>query len=216
VLEITQLGKKCHGAVCAIFREVGQCAMPKEGVFARVVQGGAIKPGDTIKYVPYRFKVLVITLSDRAAAKIYEDKSGPKAQEYLAKFFEHKRWHVEINYLLQNDDAAMLRKVLQQALRDNVSAIFTLGGTGVGPRDISPDVVRPFCDKLIPGIMDCIRLKYGAEHPAALLSRSIAGIAKQTLIYTLPGSVRAVEEYMVEIFKTFEHLFYMMHGLDVH
>ena len=94
--------------------------------------------------------------------------------------------------------------------------IFTTGGTGVGPRDITPDVVTELCDKFIPGIMDHIRLKFGADKPNALLSRSVAGVAGSTLIYTLPGSVRAVQEYMQEILKTLEHLILTLHGLDDH
>jgi molybdopterin biosynthesis enzyme MoaB len=59
-------------------------------------------------------------------------------------------------------------------------------------------------------------MKYGAEKPNALLSRSVAGVAGQTLIYALPGSVKAVNEYMAEIFKTLKHSVFMLHGLDSH
>ena len=64
--------------------------------------------------------------------------------------------------------------------------------------------------------MESIRLKYGQDKPAALLSRSIAGIIGKTQIYTLPGSVKAVEEYMTEISKHIEHILYMLNGLDLH
>ena len=72
------------------------------------------------------------------------------------------------------------------------------------------------CDKLIPGIMENIRVKFAPEKPNALLSRSVAGIAGTTQIYALPGSVQAVTEYMGEILKTLEHVLFMIHGLDVH
>ena len=94
--------------------------------------------------------------------------------------------------------------------------MFTTGGTGVGPRDVTPDVVAALADKTIPGIMDAIRIKYGAAKPNALLSRSVAAVIRSTLVYTLPGSVRAVEEYMDEILKTLEHLIFTLHGLDLH
>ncbi len=71
-------------------------------------------------------------------------------------------------------------------------------------------------DKEIPGIMEMIRVKYGANKPNALLSRGVAGLMSESLVYTLPGSVKAVNEYMEEILKTLEHLIYMRHGLDVH
>ena len=80
-------------------------------------------------------------------------------------------------------------------------------------RDITPDVVLKFADKTIPGIMEYIRLKYGEIIPAALLSRSVAAVKKNTIIYTLPGSVKAVTEYTTEIMKTMEHSLLMLHGL---
>ncbi len=70
--------------------------------------------------------------------------------------------------------------------------------------------------KEIPGIMEFIRVKYGTGNPAALLSRGIAGIMGKALIYTLPGSVRAVNEYMTEILNTLEHTFMMQYGIDTH
>jgi len=71
-------------------------------------------------------------------------------------------------------------------------------------------------DKEIPGIMDLIRMKYGAEKPAALISRSVAGLIGKSLVYCLPGSTKAVNEYMDEILKTVEHSVYMIHELDIH
>jgi molybdopterin biosynthesis enzyme MoaB len=64
--------------------------------------------------------------------------------------------------------------------------------------------------------MEMIRIKYGTEKPNALLSRGVAGTMNRTLVYTLPGSVNAVEEYLTEIFKTLDHLLYMIHGIDNH
>jgi molybdopterin biosynthesis enzyme MoaB len=64
--------------------------------------------------------------------------------------------------------------------------------------------------------MENIRMKFGSAEPNALLSRSIAGVAGNTQVYTLPGSVRAVEEYLGEILKTLEHMIFLLHGLDAH
>lgn len=215
-LEVTQIGKKCHGEGCTIYREIGKCVMPKEGIFCRVVRGGTIRPGDAVEFHPRPFKLAIITLSDRAASGEYKDRSGPRAKELLEVFLVGKRWHAEIRAALLPDDAERLRTALSEAVNDGVDAVFTLGGTGVGPRDITPETVAAICDKTIPGIMENIRIKYGREHPSALLSRGVAGIAGKTQIYSLPGSVRAVEEYLSEILKTLEHTLYMVHGLDVH
>ena len=94
--------------------------------------------------------------------------------------------------------------------------IFTTGGTGVGPRDIAPETITPLCGKLIPGIMEHIRAKFGTDNPRARLSRAIAGVAGTTQIYTLPGSVRAVEEYLPEILVTLEHVADTLHRSDAH
>ena len=106
-----------------------------------------------------------------------------------------------------------LRAALEAARTEGVDLVFTTGGTGIGPRDHAPDVVAAACDRFIPGIMESIRARYGADHPAALLSRAVAGIAGTTLIFTLPGSVRAVEEYASEIFRVLEHAIRMVRGL---
>jgi len=214
-LEVTQIGKTCHGADCAIFREVGQCVMPKEGVFCRVVKGGAVRSGDRVEHLPKVLTFKIITLSDRAYRGEYPDKSGPRIREMLEESLGGKR-RVSFEDVLLPDDADRLLAELTKGRDSDTDAVFTTGGTGVGPRDMTPDVVAKFCDKLIPGIMENIRLKSAETNPNALLSRSVAGVAGSTLVYTLPGSVHAVEEYMVEILKTLEHLLLTVRGAILH
>lgn len=215
-LEVTQIGKECHGTSCAIFREVGNCVMPKEGIFARVIRQGSLKAGDILEYVPRILRFHVITLSDRASKGQYEDRSGPRILEILNRHFEGKPRKIEATHAIIPDDASSLKVLIERTVYDEVDVIITTGGTGIGPRDITVETVEPMLDKEIPGIMEMIRVKYGADKPNALLSRGVAGLMGGTLIYTLPGSVRAVNEYMEEILKTLEHLIYMRHGLDVH
>jgi molybdopterin adenylyltransferase len=215
-LEITQIGKKCHGATCAIFKEVGNCVMPKEGIFARVIRGGRLSAGDILEYHPRRFRFLIVTLSDRASRGEYEDQSGPAINRLVREHFEPLGRGVEAENIIIPDDEIKLRDLLGKACSENYDFIITTGSTGVGKRDISPDVVGPLLDREIPGIMEMIRIKYGKDKPNALLSRSVAGLMGSSFVYTLPGSVRAVNEYMNEILKTMEHLVYMLHGLDAH
>ncbi|MBI4676582.1 MAG: molybdenum cofactor synthesis protein [Elusimicrobia bacterium] len=215
-IEVSQIGKECLGRGCAIFQSAGKCVMPEEGVFARVVRGGTLRPGDRGEHLPRELSILIITLSDRAAAGLYADRSGPKIRELLEAFLAGKRWHPAIRSEVLPDDAGRLRAALDAALAQGADAVFTTGGTGVGPRDITPETVSAVCGKLLPGVMEHIRLKFGASKPAALLSRSVAGVAGTTQLYALPGSVRAVEEYLGEILKTLEHTLFMLHGLDVH
>ena len=215
-MQVTQIGKKCHGGGCAVFQQIGKCVMPDKGIFCKVLQGGAIRPSETIEFIPYSLNILIITLSDRAFAGAYTDRSGPKAKEILEEFFGDKRWHVSIDDQLMPDDPGQLKASLAGAIDSGVDVIFTLGGTGIGPRDIAPETVTEVCEKLIPGIMENIRIKYGSKKPSVLLSRSVAGVNGKTQLYALPGSVRAVTEYLDEILKTLEHSVYMIHGLDVH
>lgn len=212
-LEVTQIGKECYGGNCAIFKEIGNCLMPKEGIFCRVLKTGSIKAGDLITHLPFTLRFLIITLSDRASKKEYKDLSGPRIQELLNNFFLNKHWNISIEYLLLPDDESLLKQAIQSANKNGTDIIITSGGTGIGPRDITPDVVISLCDKTIPGIMEYIRFKYGSIHPNALLSRSVVGIMGKTIIYTLPGSLKAVNEYMDEILKTLEHLILMQNGL---
>lgn len=165
--------------------------------------------------LPEKLEVLVITLSDRAARGEYSDLSGPRIGELLSGYAGPMDWQYRITYKLIPDDPAVLREILSDAA-EKYNVIFTTGGTGIGPRDITVDTVKPLLTKEIPGIMEYIRTRHGAVKPSALLSRSVAGIMKNALIYTLPGSVRAVEEYMEEILKTLQHTIYMQYGIDTH
>ena len=215
-LELTQIGKKCHGDSCAIFRDVGRCVMPKEGVFCRVIKGGGISAGDTVIYTPKTWNFKVITLSDRARRGEYKDLSGPRARAALENFAAAEGFCCVVDVKILADEADELRSELEAARREGCDILVTTGGTGIGPRDITPEVVSDFCDKLIPGIMEAIRVKFGAEKPNALLSRSLAGVAGQMLVYSLPGSVKAVAEYMGEIVKTLKHSLTMLHAIDAH
>ncbi|MHC1776613.1 MAG: molybdenum cofactor synthesis domain-containing protein [Lentimicrobium sp.] len=214
LLEVTQIGKKCHGDSCAIYREVGNCVMPKEGIFCRVLHPGFVEAGNIIEYLPRVFKVKVITLSDRASAGAYEDRSGPRVVQMMEEFFASTGWKAEVERVVIPDEADLLRRHLKDG--GSADIVITTGGTGIGPRDITVDVVKPMLDKEIPGIMELIRVKYGTEKPNALISRGVAGAMGNMLIYTLPGSVKAVEEYLTEITKTIRHSIFMLNGLDVH
>lgn len=215
ILEVTQIGKKCHKG-CEIMKQVGQCIMPLEGIFCRVVKGGELSPGAVFKHVPKEISVQVITLSDRASRGEYEDRSGPHIENMISGFFKgYGRGH-NVSCKILPDDAAMLETLMKESTWAGVDILITTGGTGIGPRDITPETVRPLLDKEIPGIMEHIRVKFGSEKPNALISRSIAGVMNRTLVYVLPGSVKAVTEYLNEIMPTIEHSMRMLHGIDSH
>jgi len=165
--------------------------------------------------LPEKFAILIVTLSDRASKGEYEDLSGPRIREIISDYLSSAGWDHYIDNSLIPDDATILDKLIKEAsLKYNI--IITTGGTGIGPRDITIETIKPHLSKEIPGIMEFIRIKYGTTKPNALLSRGIAGISGISLIYTLPGSLKAVEEYMTEIIKTLKHTILMQYGIDSH
>jgi molybdenum cofactor synthesis domain-containing protein len=211
VLEVVQKGKPFHDQ----FREPGNYVMPREGIFCRVVHPGVLHPGDVMQHKPRVFKALVITLSDRASRGIYTDKSGPAVSAVLQDYFDKIEWRLEIENVVIPDSEMQLRELLKGAL-SATDLIITTGGTGIGPRDITPEIMNDFIKKPIPGIIEMIRWKYGIEKPAALTSRAVAGANSNTLLFAIPGSVRGATEHITEITKHLQHLFYMIHSIEMH
>jgi len=165
--------------------------------------------------LPETFKTLIITLSDRASKGEYADLSGPEVRDRIAEAMKTTGWNSTEEIKLIPDDQRILSDILTDSAA-NYNLIITTGGTGIGPRDITVDVVKPMLKFEIPGIMELIRVKYGSDKPNALLSRGIAGILGNALIFTLPGSVRAVNEYLDVIIPVLHHTVYMQYGIDVH
>jgi len=214
-LLVTQKGKKCHGGGCAVFEQTGNCVMPKEGIFTSVITSGIIKEGDEMIHKPKVFKVAVITLSDRASRGEYKDISGPEISKMTVEYFESIQRNSEIENIIIPDDATILKEKFESLLGD-YDIVITTGGTGVGPKDITIETLSPLIKKQVPGIMEMVRIKYGEKNPNALLSRSMAGTIDNTLVFCLPGSPKAVREYMTEIFTVLEHMIIMTYGFDNH
>ena len=132
---------------------------------------------------------LVITLSDTAAAGNREDLSGPEAARILgAAGFDVKP--VEI----LPDDRAAIEARLITACSEGIRLIVTTGGTGLSPRDVTPEATLAVIDKPVPGISELMRAEGVKKTPRAALSRGIAGVRQSTLIINLPGSVKGVRE----------------------
>ena len=204
LLRLTQIGKECHSH-CAIYHQVGDCIMPREGVFAEVLEEGVIHPGDEVQLLPLEanrpFTAAVITLSDRAYLKEYKDKSGPLMVDIL----KNNGYEV-IEYILLPDDKSKLKKeLIRLSDQRQVNAIFTTGGTGFSERDITPEATLEVCDRQAPGIAEAMRWYSLQITPKAMLSRQASGIRKKTLIINMPGSPKAVREDLDFILKPLEH-----------
>jgi len=206
VLEITQIGKECQNR-CSIFETMGDCIMPREGVFAKVVNGGFISVGDEISVciVPSRgYRVWVITASDKGYSGEREDKSGPVVREIT-----ENAGFLIAGFSLLPDDQKKLENELKDICDNNLAdLILTTGGTGLSPRDCMPEVTLSVAHRIVPGISEAMRIASMAITPAAMLSRSVAVIRGATLIINLPGSPKAAKENLESIIGT------LFHGLD--
>ena len=211
LLELTQVGKECHSH-CAIYHQVGDCIMPREGVFTVVLEGGEIKAGDEIEMIeadPGRaFTAAWITLSDKGAAGEREDRSGPLIGEIL----KEAGYEVIEGLLIPDEPDQIKRQLIRLADQRQVNVIFTTGGTGFSPRDLTPEATEEVCDRMTPGISEAIRAYSMTKTPKAMLSRAASGMRGQTLIINLPGSPKAVRECLEFIMGPLEHGLEIMLG----
>ena len=216
ILEVTQIGRRVNERGAILCGANNRCLLSDFGVFGRVVHQGTIERDARVRHQQRLLRAHIVTVSDRASRGVYEDESGPAAAALLEAWCAEHHWGLWIESQIIPDDREAIATALQNARQSQADLVLTTGGTGVGPRDITPDVVAGHADKLIPGIMDFIRLKYGAEMPMALTSRSVAAVLGGGLVYTLPGSAKAIPEYLQEIFKTMEHMLLLLKGIDAH
>ena len=197
VLRVTQIGKECHDR-CAIYEQAGDCVMPREGIFTEVLLGGRIKVGHKLE-IKHSYRCGVITASDKGACGEREDLSGPAVTGILLP------WGDVIDYVIIADNRAALAKVMREMIGRGVDAIFTTGGTGLSPRDVTPEATLDVIDRLVPGIPEAIRRETAAVTARAMLSRGIAGISGATLIVNLPGSPKAVTECLAVLTPILNH-----------
>lgn len=208
LLELTQIGKECHSH-CEIYQRMGDCIMPREGVFTEVITGGHIKVGDSVRMIaPQKdrpFTAAVITLSDKGAAGQREDQSGPK----IVQMLEAAGYDVKETLLLADDRASLERQLIRLADQRQLNVIFTTGGTGFSSRDVTPEATVAVCDRMANGIAEAIRNYSLSITPRAMFSRAVSGIRKHTLIINLPGSPKAVQEALEFLLP------HLGHGLGV-
>ena len=213
VLEMTQIGKECHSD-CAIRRQTGDCIMPREGVFARVIAGGEIRVGDEVTLLPPPenppLRAAVITLSDKGSRGEREDKSGP----LIVKMLAAAGYKVEETLLLPDEAAALKAQLIRLADGRQVNLILTTGGTGFSPRDITPEATFAVADRNAPGIAEAMRYHSLSITPRGMLSRAASVLRGKTLIVNLPGSPKAVQENLEYILPSLEHGLRIAAGLD--
>lgn len=209
ILEMTQIGKECHSH-CEIYQRMGECIMPTEGVFAKVIHGGIVRTGDEIDIIGHRdrFRAAVLTLSDKGAAGEREDKSGPLIRELI-----EQDSYLVIDQRMIPDDQELIEKTLID-LCDRLKAdlVLTTGGTGFSLRDRTPEATLAVADRNAPGIAEAIRAYSMQITNRAMLSRGVSVIRGQTLIINLPGSPKAVRESLECILPALGHGLQILRG----
>jgi len=202
ILELTQIGKECHNR-CQIYHKMGDCIMPREGVFARVIQSGNISTGDIME--TFRFRAAVVTLSDKGSRGERVDESGQLIRRIL-----YDAGYLAEDYAILPDDRKEIEDMLTN-LSDcqRIDLILTTGGTGFSRRDVTPEATMAVADREAPGIAEAIRAHSTQITGRAMLGRGVSVIRGGTLIVNLPGSPKAVRESLEYILP------YLAHGLEI-
>lgn len=153
-------------------------------------------------------KIQVICVSDRAAAGVYKDETGPA----ICKALEDAMQDVHISYSLVSDDPQAVREAFERSGESDI--IISVGGTGIGPRDNTPEILEEWGERLVPGIAEMLRLRSLEQTEMAVLSRLTAVQRGSTLAIALPGSVRAALFCVKQLIPLLPHAISMMAGGD--
>ena len=154
----------------------------------------------------------VLTISDSVAAGARTDKSGPAVCERL----EQLGWKVAVVEVIPDEAAEIGRRLATLADGGQVAAIFTTGGTGVAPRDVTPEATRAVLDREIPGFGELMRSRGRKSTPLAVLSRAVAGTRGRVLIVNLPGSPKGALESLDAIVELVPHVLDLLQGQTEH
>jgi molybdopterin adenylyltransferase len=153
-------------------------------------------------------RVAVLTISDSAAKGEREDLSGPA----VVAFCRGLGWEVTSSLRLPDDIAGIRDHLRELADSGRMDLVVTTGGTGIGPRDNTPDATQDVADRVIPGISEEMRRKGLEKTPTAVLSRAIAAVRYKTLIVNLPGSPKGAVESLEAVAHLLPHAVRVLHG----
>lgn len=203
--EVTQIGKECHHG-CAIKQTVGDCVMPREGIFTRVLVGGPLAEGDNIYEAQDNgYRVGIIVASDKGSKGDRLDASGSLMQTRL----EALGYRVIDKRIIADEQDLIASAITDLTDRLKCDLVLTTGGTGFSMRDVTPEATRSVIDREAPGISEAMRWMSYQKTPKAMLSRAVSGLRGSSLIVNMPGSPKAVAECMDVLLEA------LLHGLDI-
>jgi len=154
-------------------------------------------------------KIGIVTMSDRASAGIYEDKSGKEIENFLKENITNE---YEIIYKLIPDEFDKIVSTLKELVEEKCSLILTTGGTGPAKRDVTPEATREVIEKELPGFGELMRMHSLKYVPTSILARGLAGVVKNSFILNLPGSPKAIKENLEAVWAAIPYAVDLIDG----
>lgn len=162
--------------------------------------------------MPRTYRAAIVTVSDSVAGGTREDLSGPA----VTRILQAAGWEVHSSEILP-DDFSLLRERLSALGSDTeLDAVFTTGGTGIGPRDRTPEATTSVMERSVPGLAELMRRAGVMKTPLAALSRAVVGVKGKTLLINLPGSPSGAEDSLNAILEVLPHAVAVVRGEEVH
>jgi molybdopterin adenylyltransferase len=162
--------------------------------------------------MPHTHRAKILILSDAASRGEREDRTGPGIRQLL----EGEGWRIVALEILPDDADEISRQLEAWTDADECDVVFTAGGTGIGPRDMTPEATRAVCEKEVPGLAEVMRAEGMKKTHLAALSRGTVGVRKGKLIINLPGSVRGARESLIPILDLLPHAIDLVQGRTQH
>ncbi len=162
-------------------------------------------------------KVAILTVSDSCSQRKREDVSGQTIKNMLAQplrgaGLDADKFEICQYKVVPDEQKDIKKELIYFADETEVDIVFTTGGTGLGPRDVTPEATAAVCEKMVPGLAEAMRFEGLKKTKNAMLSRGVAGIRGNTLIINLPGSPKAVKESLEIILEVLPHAIDMLLG----
>ena len=159
-----------------------------------------------------QLRVAIVTVSDSSAAGTRADLSGPAVRERCTAL----GWEVTSLEILPDDMMALSEKLVSLADSGKCDAVLTTGGTGLGPRDVTPEATANICEKLVPGLAELMRERGRQGTPRAVLSRAAVGVRGRAIIVNLPGSPKGAVESLEAVMDLLPHALELIAGRSEH